>query len=725
VDGRTSDVDDASRADLAGGPRERTIRADIEGLRAVAVLAVVLFHAEVAGLPGGFVGVDVFFVISGFLITGMLWREVEATGTVRLGRFYAARARRLLPAGVLVLAVTAAAVAWLLPPLQARTVLGDGVAAALYVANYRFAVEGTDYLAADAPPSPFQHYWSLGVEEQFYLVWPAVLIATAWLAVRSGRRSPQPRTVLAPAVVLAVLAVVSFAVSLRWTGDSPPWAFFSLPSRAWQLAAGGLVALGKAWWRRLPPALAGMAGWAGLTLIVLGCVRLDEGTAYPGDAALLPVLGAALVVAAGSAQPRWGVGSVLALPPMQWIGRISYSWYLWHWPVLLLAPVVVGHPLGAAARLLAAGLAAALAVGTLLVVENPVRFGPLRRAPGRSLALGGALTAVGVCASLVALAAVPAPVGRGADARTPEIGAGGPPATPAGAGRSPEDAAVQRLTAQVQAAVAASADVQAVPANLTPSLADAPTAKPDVFVNGCVRSWLGVGQEECASGDTSSGTRVVLVGDSHAAMWTPPMEQIAAERHWRLETMAKVLCPVLDLPTSSPYLGRDYTECTQWRSQILDRLRGERPAVILLDMARRYTADYGFTVYGPAWLDSLTRTVTELRSTGARVLVLGPVPDPQSVVPTCLSEHLDSAVACAPDRAVAVDDAGIAAEQRATEAAGASYANLVELFCTATRCPAVVGNQLVYRDDNHLTIDYARWLAPVIDAELDRLLAAG
>jgi peptidoglycan/LPS O-acetylase OafA/YrhL len=702
------------------------LRLDIEGLRAVAVLAVVLFHAAVPGLPGGFIGVDVFFVISGFLITGMLWREVEATGTVRLRRFYAARARRLLPAGVLVIAATAAGVAWLLPPLQARTVLGDGVASALYVANYRFAVQGTDYLAADAPPSPFQHYWSLGVEEQFYLVWPALLIATAWSAVRlrSGSAGTGPRSMRAPALVLLVLAAASFAVSLRWTGNSPPWAFFSLPSRAWQLAVGGLVALGAGWWRRLPAPVAAAAGWAGLGLIVLACLRLDERTSYPGIAALWPVLGAALVVVAGGAQPRGGVGPVLALPPMQWIGRISYSWYLWHWPVLLLAPALLGHPLGAAARLVAAAIAAALAVGTLFAVENPVRFGPLRRAPGRSLALGGALTALGVCASLVALVAVPQPVGRGAEARTPEIGGEDASPTPTGPSQSPEEAALQRVVAQVQAAVAASADVEAVPANLTPSLADAPNSKPDVFVNGCVRSWLYVGQNECASGVPASTTTVDLVGDSHAAMWWPALDELATAWQWRLETMGKVTCPLQDLPIVSPYLDREYTECEQWRRQILDRLHAEHPALIVLGTARHYTPDFSFTVYSPQWLDALTRTVTELRSTGASVLVLGPIPHPDKNVPTCLSEHLDSATACAPDRA-SLDDAGVAAEARATEAGGGTYADLTDLFCTAARCPAIVGNQLVYRDDNHLTTDYARFLAPVLAAVIDRTLAPG
>jgi peptidoglycan/LPS O-acetylase OafA/YrhL len=707
-----------------GLDRSPGFRPDIEGLRAVAVLAVVLFHAALPGLSGGFVGVDVFFVISGFLITGMLWRELESTGTIRLSRFYAARARRLLPAAILVVVATAAGVAWLLPPLQARSVLGDGVASALYVGNYRFAVQGTDYLAADAPPSAFQHYWSLGVEEQFYVVWPALLIATAWVASRLRRQAVEnaPRTVLPLLLTLGALSVASFVVSLRWTGELPSWAFFSLPSRAWQMAAGGLVALGSIWWRRLPPAAAGVAGWVGLALVALACAQLDERTAYPGAAALQPVLGAALVVGAGCAPAAWGVGSALSLPPMRWIGRISYSWYLWHWPVLLLAPALIGHPLGLGPRLAAAATSGGLAVATVVAVENPIRFGAMRRSTSRSLVLGGGLTVVGVSAALIALVVVPAPVGQGAAAQAPAVGDGA--ATPSsGPGPSPEQAALAAVTAQAHAAVAASADVRAVPSNLTPPLARAPSEKPDVFVNGCVRSWLGVGQDECASGDTAAATTVVTVGDSHAAMWQPPLERLATAQHWRLETMAKVLCPMLDLPTFSPYLGRDYTECTQWRAQILGRLHAEHPSLVVLDMVRRYTPDYGFTVYGTEWLSSLGRMVTELRSTGAAVLVLGPIPDPHGNVPRCLSEHLDSAVTCAPDRAVAVDDAGIAAEAQATEAAGGFYANLTDVFCTDIRCPVIVGNQLVYRDDNHLTTGYAELLAPVIDAQLGRVRA--
>jgi peptidoglycan/LPS O-acetylase OafA/YrhL len=692
-------------------------RPDIEGLRAVAVLAVVVFHAGVPGVGGGFVGVDVFFVISGFLITGLLWREIAATGTVRLARFYGARARRLLPASAAVGVVTAVASAALLPPMQARDVLGDGIASALYVGNYRFALHGTDYLAADAPPSPFQHYWSLGVEEQFYLLWPALLIGTA-LVVRRRWKSAMSVPYLA---VLGLVVASSLAISLTWTRTLPPWAFFSLPARAWELAIGGLIALTANRWRQMPHPMAAITGGVGMTMIIVACAELGGATPYPGTAALLPTIGTALVIGAGCATTNDGIGRVLSVPAMRAIGRVSYSWYLWHWPVLLLAPPLLGHPLGLPERLAAALVSLGLATLTLQFIEDPSRFAaPLRRSAARSLALGGAATVVAICVGLVLLPLRPIPVGHGATAAAVTVNA---PDRSAPATADPSDAAVQHVMAQVQAAVAESVGLQSIPSNLSPSLAEAPADKPAVFVNGCVRSWLDVGQAVCASGDQGASTTVALVGDSHAAMWNPGFEQVAEQHHWRLETLGKVTCPLQALPITSPYLGREYTECGQWRGEILDRLQAERPKLIVLSMSRRYGADFGFTSYDQAWLDSLTRLVKRLRGTGATVLVLGPIPDPHSMVPTCLSGHLDDATACAQPRAVAVNDAGIAAEAAATTAGGGQYADITTLFCTADRCPMIVGNDLVYRDDNHITTEYAQALGPVLASLADRAMA--
>ena len=695
-------------------------RPDIEGLRAVAVIAVVLYHAGIPGVTGGYIGVDVFFVISGFLITGLLWREVTTTNTVALGRFYGARARRLLPAAATVGVVTAVGAAVVLPPLQARSVFVDGIASALYVGNYRFAMRGTDYLASDVP-SPFQHYWSLGVEEQFYLVWPVLIIGTAWLV---RRRSDGAASRTTPyAVVLGLVGAASLAAGLLWTRTSPPWAFFSLPTRAWELAVGGLVALSINQWRRLPLLPAAVVGWGGLALIVLTCTQLGLGTPYPGTSALLPVLGTALVIGGGCVSGGLGADRVLCRPSMRAIGRLSYSWYLWHWPVLLLMPQMLGEPAGLPARLTATAVSGGLAVITLHLVEDPGRFAAaLRRSVKASLALAGAASAVTACACVLLLTLTPVPAGHGAAAPKANIVALPPANVPV---VDPQEGAVRQAFGQVRDAVAASAGLRAVPSNLDPPLANAPADKAAVFVNGCVRSWRDVGQSDCATGDTASPTTVALVGDSHAAMWEPAFQRVAEQRHWRLETLAKVTCPLQELRITSPYLGREYTECAHWRGQIMDRLKAEHPRLVVLDMSRRYGADFGFVSYDPAWIDTLGRSVAQLRSVGAAVLVLGPAPDPHGSVPTCLSGHLDDATACAPARSAALDDGGIGAERAATGGAGGQYADLTDLFCAADRCPVIVGNTLVFRDDNHVTTEYARLLRPVIGALADRAVSGG
>ncbi len=689
------------------------------------MLAVVLFHAESPGVGGGFVGVDVFFVISGFLITGMLWREVSNSGTVGLRRFYGARARRLLPASAIVGAVTLIASAVLLSPLQVRTVTYDGIASSLYVSNMWFVLQNADYFAHEETPSPFQHYWSLGVEEQFYLVWPPLIIGTAWLIRRTRRRAAaHKRSSVRPYLVtLLLVASLSFAISLVLTNMWPPAAFFLMPTRAWQLAAGGVVALTASQWRRIPAPLTAIAGWAGLWTILLTCTGLSATTPYPGTAALLPALGTVLAIGAGCAAPARGVGRVLALPPIRAVGRVSYSWYLWHWPVLVLAAPLLGHPLGLAGRLGTVVISGGLAVLTLRFIENPLRFAlSVRGSATRSLALGGVATAVAVSVGMALLVWVPAPVGHGAPAAALTVTV---MPTPAGSSLDAYDAAVQRAFAEVQSAVAASAELKAVPSNLEPPLSATAGERETMGRDGCARNLFEVTQPECASGDTDSTTTVAVVGDSHAAMWSSAFQQVAAQRHWRLEMLNKGFCPLLDLPIISPLLHREYTECEQWRGQIIARLQAERPRLVVLSIARDYGAGTGLMSYGPAWINSLTRLVQRLHDTGAQVLVLGPTPNPHSVVPICLSSHLDDATACAPKRSTAVIQTGIAAEAAATDAGDGQYADLTALFCTVDRCPVIIGNTLVYLDSNHLTVEYSRRLAPVIGALADRALAHG
>ena len=734
----------------------RPFRADIQGLRAVAVLAVVLYHAHVGALSGGFVGVDVFFVISGFLITDMLWRELKEGGHISLRTFYARRARRLLPAAMLVLVVTMVAALILLPPLQIASVWKDGVATALYGSNYRFAFLQTSYLTSSLPPSPFQQYWSLGVEEQFYLLWPLLLLLFAglswWWPRRRGRATGQrtlhastgapaearrPPSRLAGFVGLSVVAMASFAFSFWLTRADQPWAFFSLPSRAWELAAGGLVALAAPVLSRLPILGAVALGWAGVGAIIAAVLWFTPYTAFPGVAALAPVLGAAAVLAGGLVASAWGPVALLGLAPMRLVGDVSYSWYLWHWPVLVLVPVAVGHALSQTDYLVLAGWSGLLAGATYLVVEEPARKSSwLAQRPLRSLSTGFSLSALGVCSCVVASVMVPSIGGRGlAPVATLHITPSArvlpvPPKkheAPALAEAQARLAADQRSLAQTVRRSVATVDV---PANLVPPLADASADQPLPDEYGCTLGFLSTYVPPCVFGDVNAKKTVVIFGDSHAAQWFPALDKVADARHWRLIVWTKATCPPVDISLFSPDLGRPYTECSEFRSSAIARIKALRPMLVVMGIAPNYDSPYGVVQDGPAWLADLGKVVAQVRSSGAQVLVMGPVESPGTVVPDCLSGNLDDVVACniAPidhhegPGLVGYDRAGVVAERDTIVKAGGHFVDVKPWFCTPQMCPVVIGNLLVFRDNDHITATYSAFLSPVVADEVDLYL---
>ncbi|MFD0045388.1 acyltransferase family protein [Pseudarthrobacter scleromae] len=383
---------------------QRTFRPDIEGLRAIAVLLVVLNHAGVPGLHGGYVGVDVFFVVSGFLITGLLLKEAEGGRRVSLMGFYARRARRILPAATLVLAATVVASFALIGGTTAARTAEDGQWAALFASNFRSIDQGTDYWASDLPPSPLQHYWSLAIEEQFYLFWPASMIAVAAI----GRRFPL-RTRLT--LLLAVTIAASLAWSVYATAENASAAYFSPLTRTWELAAGAILAVLTPAIMRLPAFLAGVTGVAGLSAIAAAALTLDEYTRFPGSAALLPVGGTVLVIIGGTITANRGAELLLRCRPLQWVGKLSYSLYLWHWPVLILAAAALGTELGMATKLAFAAVALALSVITYKYVESPVRNSRWLKArrPSVSVALGVALVALSLALASILVSILPKP----------------------------------------------------------------------------------------------------------------------------------------------------------------------------------------------------------------------------------------------------------------------------------------------------------------------------
>ncbi len=394
--------------DEAGTPTgDRKFRPDVQGLRAVAILLVLLFHADIPGVTGGYVGVDVFFVISGFVITGLLLRERESTGTTSILSFYGRRARRIIPAASLVIVVTVVASFIFIGSATGRATAVDGQWASVFLANFHFTASQTNYLASLRPPSPLQNFWSLAVEEQFYVVYPTMLLLLAGMFARRSLR-------LRLGLVLGTIVVASYVLSIVMTSANPAGAFFSPFTRAWELALGGLIAVSSDRLRRLPPIIAGIFTWIGLGAIVVVALVFTSATPYPGSAVAVPVIGAGLIIAGGSAQPAWGAESVLRLRPFQFLGLVSYSLYLWHWPILIIAAQDRGvSSLPAWDNVLLLVVALGAAIGTYLVLENPVRHSRyLASRRAASVTMGVCLIVVSLGACTIAVSSTrPTPSG--------------------------------------------------------------------------------------------------------------------------------------------------------------------------------------------------------------------------------------------------------------------------------------------------------------------------
>ncbi|MFJ9695531.1 acyltransferase family protein [Kitasatospora sp. NPDC101183] len=653
--------------------RRSAFRPDIEGLRGVAVLSVLAFHAGVPGLTGGYVGVDVFFVISGFLITGML------TGRpLGLWDFAARRARRILPAAATVLVATAAAGGALLDPLRGTDLARDLIASAGQFANWRFVGQQTDYLASERDPSPLQHFWSLSVENQFYLLWGVLLLGLA--RYLHGRR----RTA---AITVATLGIggLSLALCLRWTETSAPLAYFSTGSRLWEFAAGACAALLARRVGQQAGVRVGLTvlGWAGLAAVVGPLFLYDRNTPFPGAAALLPVLGAAALLLAGTAATPLAAGRALTARPLRAAGRLSYAWYLWHWPVITIAQARYGTLSWTALAALTAA-SALPAWLTLRLVEQPLRHGGTA-APRRGLAVGASALVIPLIAGLTLGGGTVRALGTASAASVP---------APPGAVDGPSLLAPGTVLT-----------------SLTPSLArareDFPPGK------GCEIALNADASPRCLFGDEHSPDRIVLLGDSHAGQWISAGIAMAQQRHWALEVLVKPGCPLATITVRNNVLGRTFEECDRWRENTLTRLANEaKPRLVLLAGLNRYGGPEERT---QGW----TRTLDRLAALGAPLAYLGDTPMPGKDIPTCLAASDGRSDACVFPRDTAFEpdpmlDGGLAARY------GVRTLDLGPLLCPATgpSCPAVLEGLVLYRDTGHITDTLARVLAPRLDKGL-------
>ena len=715
---------DARRRDTAtqGAPtpaKTSSFRPDIQGLRAVAVGAVLLYHANWSLFRGGFVGVDIFFVISGFLITGILLREAQSTGRIRLGDFYAKRARRILPAATIVLLATLVLTVLLLPQIRWESIALEAVASAAYVVNWVFAA-GTDYLNAEVAASPLQHFWTLAVEEQFYIVWPLVLVALLALlrpreregmsadAAADRRRA---RAMQGARIGVLLILVPSLVFSIFYTAVEPETAYFVTTTRLWELAIGAALAVFASQVERIPHWLGYTLGWAGLAAIVAAALFFSGAMPFPGYAALVPTLGAAAIIAGGmNGRAETGVGRLLTLKPMRWVGDISYSLYLWHWPLIVIGTYLLGGELRVRYGLLIVAFAILPAWLSYRFVENPFRdWSWVKTSTRRSLTAGaGLMAATAVAASLVFIA--PASM-------NPEYQA-------AAEDRIGAEALTDDFTNDDLASfTGAGAPVDVVEGGFTPSAINAREDNTVVYELGCNRSSRSATPkiDGCIFGDPDSDVSVVLIGDSHAANWSSPYIALAEKNGWKLRITSKASCGFSDV-SQADRDGQEYTTCNKWAATSLQQILTERPDLVV-------TANRGTRA---AWQEGLSRSearelyadglhdnLARLNEAGIPTIVMNTTPSMNSDVPECISENLDRLTACATPREDAFGT-GSRYVQRAVE--GLTAADVIDMsnwVCPdAEACAPVVGHVVVWRDPHHFTETYARTLAEPLEAEL-------
>ncbi len=653
--------------------RLRKYRPDVQGLRALAIAMVVLWHVGIWDVHGG---VIVSFVLSGFLIGRQLLLEVGDTGKIKLGEFWARRMRRLAP-GMAIVAVATIVFSWIFAsPLRFREHATDGIYAVGSVLNWRLAENGTDYFQNNGSQTPYQHFWSLGIEEQFYLVFPLLLVAVAWLS----RKLFKNRLLIC--VMLVGVIGLSFTLSVIQTNTNQPLAYFGSHTHMWELGVGVLLALFAEGLSRMNQAFAAIISWLGLAGIIVTGMLIDDTTPLPGYAFAGTVIGTAMVIAGGCANPTYGAEWALKRKFPELVAKVSYGWYLFHWPMLVLWPDIVGHEITYGDRWRIALGSLALAAGMFYALESKVRANKrLVTIPWRGLLAGASTTAVAAAALALALI------------------------VPLNLQTSPATAADAAQTVSLDS-VKLAAGQQNLPSNIQPSLVNAPE---DIANFGCIDQIADKTfklRSGCIIGDITSSRTMVVIGDSHAWQWGDAFDEIGKQLKVKVVTITKSGCSAEAYKIHNDQLGRDYTECDTWRQSAMAAIGELHPQVIVVtSRARREATKEG-----------AESTFSQLRNTGAKLIYMTDTPHPGVNIPDCLATHTSNVAACdrPVDKTVEYPEAR-AMEREVAQKYGAVVVDVLPAFCTATTCPPVIGGRIVYFDDSHVTASYALALAPFLE----------
>lgn len=646
-------------------PTSSKNRADIQALRALAIVSVLAFHLWPDHFKGGFVGVDIFFVISGFLISGQLWREIETTGHVKFSKFWARRARRLLPASLLVIVVTALTMLLFVPPVWFLGYIDEALGSVGYVQNWVLAAKATDYLAANTALSPFLHFWSLSVEEQYYIFWPLIL-GVLLVLTRALRLKPKA----AIAAGLSVIFVLSLAYSIALTIEAPELAYFSTFTRAWEFAGGALIAVifsGRSLGRHLKAILI----WLGIALMLYAFFKFNSHTAFPGYWAAMPVFGAMAFLLGGDSRSFLAPWWLFKFWPIAFLGDISYSLYLWHWPIIVLAPWVLHQNLTTSDRVWVATLAILLGFLSKRFVEDPIRFGRLSKKTSR----------IQLVASASAMALVAGAILGGA--------------------------------AYAQTRVDSSWSDK----NLNPSISKVSSDFPNIERTNCRVQKNDSAFSFCVRGDKNGSVQIGLFGDSHARQYFAPLQALALEHHWRLVIATKNACPLADAATLPA--GVAHPSCKTWNQSLEAFIKTQPKFDLIINSTSTYVTG-NFADTAPAYKTEVQRLVSQ----GNRWLAILDNPKPLASFIGCISAAgKNAAKECGLSRGHAMSPADLLAPV-VKGLPGVTYADYTDAYCSETACPPVINNIVVYRDDSHISATFSMTLKDRLEASINQAMSA-
>jgi peptidoglycan/LPS O-acetylase OafA/YrhL len=701
------------------------IRRDIQGLRMLAVLAVIFDHM-ISWPSGGFVGVDVFFVISGFLITGILLREHEKTERISFLGFYQRRIKRIVPAATVVLTVTVVVAAFLFNAARYTQTLWDAVWAFFFSVNWHFALAGTDYFQADGPVSPLQHFWSLSVEEQFYFVWPWVMLGALALA---GFRGRAVRRRLSSGLIMLAIVVASFLLALQQSASTPTVAYFSTFTRAWELGIGALIAIASPWWAKLPAVTRPILGWFGLLGIFASFFVINDSLTFPAPWALMPVLATAVVIIAGTG------GKQRFLFPLtnrvsRYLGDISYSLYLWHFPVIVFAGVLIVHPVSWIYYPALLALIVMISAASYALIERPIREMPFwvgkassRRRKARwdywrqtnaSTYKFGGLATLAIFLVLVVTAVV-----LNRQANLDEVAA-------AKAKRDqqhstsvpvqPSSGSIGPATAQIKAEVFSALKITNWPVT-SPSI-DTVLGSKFYFVKkewqACTVPGNSVSLSNCTWTSAPSKKSVLLVGDSTAVTYIEALRVVAEKADWDFSSRATTGCPALNFYTK--YCGIDDT---RHRDETQRIIANTKPDVLVITTAYSHSDAAGKPITQQVRQAALSSFIRFASPFFGKVVVLAPSPSDKNLgdcyAPTSKASDCVSGI-------TAGWITGSSADKTTAGRLGATFINPRPLFCFEAQCPPVSAGLVVRTGGAHLTPEYSRHVGTAL-AEL--LTAAG